>query len=207
MRLLLPVLAIVLPLAARTELIDRVAVAIENSVLTESEILRQIRLTALLNGAKPDFSPASKRSTAERLVEQALIRREIGLSRYLPNSTEAPADLYRQFREKFGSDAAWEDALRQYNITDAEVRDAFRWQATLLDFIELRFRPGIHVPDQDVRDYYNTQIADKASVSFEEARPKIEQILAEERVNAALDRWLGQARTQTRIRYKEEVFQ
>jgi hypothetical protein len=207
MRLLLPVLAVVLPLAARTELIDRVAVSVQNSVITESEILRQMRLTAFLNGEKPDFSPSKKRSTAERLVEQALVRREIALSRYLPNSTDAPPDLYGEFRKKFGSDAAWNKALREYNITDAEVRDAFRWQATLLDFIDLRFRPGIQVPDQDIRDYYETQIADKTKLSFEEARPKIEQILVEERVNAALDRWLGQARTQTRIRYKEEVFQ
>lgn len=204
-------LACLLVLRANADLIDRVAVAVENAVITESEILRQIRLTAFLNGQKPDFSSDAKRTTAERLVEQALIRREIGLSRYLPDSAENKPDLYAQFREKFGSDAAWNAALREYNITDAEVRDAFRWQVTLLDFIDQRFRPGIQVSDEDIRDYYDTQVAKpttpEAAPSFEESRARIEQILTEERVNSALDRWLGQARTQLRIRYKEEAFQ
>jgi hypothetical protein len=204
-------LAIVMALSATADLIDRVAVAVENSVITESEILRQIRLTAFLNKEKPDFSAAAKRATAERLVEQSLVRREIGLSRYLPDRSDAPPDLYKQFRERFGSEAAWNQALRDYNVTDPEVRDAFRWQVTLLDFIDQRFRPGIQVPEEDVRDYYDTQVANKTAPevvpSFEEARDRIERILVEERVNSALDRWLGQARTQLRIRYKEEVFQ
>jgi hypothetical protein len=208
MRVAILSLAVTLTLAARADLIDRVAVSVQNSVITESEILRQIRVTAFLNGEKPDFSPENKRRTAERLVEQALIRREIGLSLYLPNSTEAPTDLYKQFRDKFGSEEAWTKALHEYNLTDLEVRDAFRWQATLLDFVDARFRPGIQVPEEDIRDYYDAEVANKAkpAVSYEEARPQIEQVLTEERVNAALDRWLGQARTQTRIRYREEVF-
>jgi hypothetical protein len=208
MRLAILSLAVTLTLGARADLIDRVAVSVENSVISESEILRQIRLTAFLNSEKPNFSPENKRSTAERLVEQALVRREISLSHYLPNSAEAPPDLYRQFREKYGSEDAWNKALRDYNLTDLEVRDAFRWQATLLDFINLRFRPGIQVPEEDIRDYYDAEIANKATppVSLDDAREQIEQILTEERVNAALDRWLGQARTQTRIRYREEVF-
>src|SRR5262249_49424474 len=60
--------------AGRAEIIDRVAVVVGNRVITESEILREVRLTAFLNGAPLDFSAASKRKTAERLVEQRLIR-------------------------------------------------------------------------------------------------------------------------------------
>jgi hypothetical protein len=68
------------------------------------------------------------------------------------------------------------------------------------------------VPETDIRDYYDTEIAPKAAasgnkLSFEEARDKIEEILTEQRVDSALDRWLGQARTQSRIRYRQEVLQ
>jgi hypothetical protein len=200
-------LAALLALPASADLIDRVAVAVENSVITESEILRQIRITAFLDGGKPDFSSDNKRRTAERLVEQALVRREILVTRYLGTRAEQTEEAYKEFRAKFGSDAAWNRALTEFNITDEEVRDAFRWQSTLLDFVDVRFRPGVQVPEEDIRDYYDTQLANKEKPSFEDARDSIERILLEERVNAALDRWLGQARTQTRIRYKEEVFQ
>ena len=206
MRLAILTLAALVTQPAAADLIDRVAVAVENSVITESEILRQIRLTALLNGDKPDFSPGNKRKTAERLVEQALIRREISVSRYLANAPESAEDDWREFRGKF-TESAWSDLLREYTLTETEVRDAFRWQAALLDFIDARFRPGVQVSEEDIRDYFDTQLKNKEGLSFEQARDRIERILIEERVNAALDRWLGQARTQTRIRYKEEVFQ
>ena len=38
-------------------------------------------------------------------------------------------------------------------------------------------------------------------------RDEIEAMLTEQRVNSALDRWLGQSRTQTQIRFREEAFQ
>src|SRR5256885_916748 len=68
--------------ACRAEIIDRVAVVVGNRVITESEILREVRLTAFLNGAPLDFSAASKRKTAERLVEQRLIHIENEASLY-----------------------------------------------------------------------------------------------------------------------------
>ena len=204
--LLLPFVAML----CQADLIDRVAVAVGNTVITESEILRQIRITALLNGETADFSPENKRRTAERLVEQALIRREIATSQYLPNSTGGIDEVYGAFRKRWPSDADYKKVLAAARLTDTEVRDAFRWQLTLLDFVALRFRPGIQISEEEIREYYDLQLAPntapEARPSFEEAHSRIEDILTEQRVNAALDRWLGQTRTQTRIIYKEDVF-
>ena len=204
------VLFVVTTAVCDADLIDRVAVAIGNSVITESEIIRQIRITAMLNSERPDFSPDNRRRTAERLVEQALIRREIATSHYLPNTTSGIDAAYGAFRKRWPSEADYGKALSGNQLTDSEIRDAFRWQMTLLDFVALRFRPGIQIGEQEIREYYDLQLAKNAAPearpSFEEAHSQIEEILTEERVNAALDRWLGQTRTQTRIIYKEDVF-
>jgi hypothetical protein len=197
----------VLAVICRADLIDRIAVAVGQSVITESEILRQIRITALLNDEPADFSAENKRRTAERLVEQMLIRREIATSQYLPSTSGGIEAAYGAFRKRWKAEADYRRALEAATLADAEVRDAFRWQLTFMDFIALRFRPGIQVSDEEIREYYDLQIAPKGDVSFDEARPSIEEALTEERVNAALDRWLGQTRTQTRIIYKEDVFQ
>jgi len=206
MRASAPLLLFCAALACRADLIDRIAVAVGNSVITESEILRQIRLTALLNDEQPDLSPENKRRTAERLVEQALIRREIATSHYLPSTVAGIEEAYDAFRKRWPTDVEYEKVLAGRKLTDAEVRDAFRWQLTFLDFVALRFRPGVQVSEEELREYYNLQVAPKGDISFDEARPQIEDVLTEERVNAALDRWLGQTRTQTRIIYKEDVF-
>lgn len=201
-------LTLLLACIAGAEIIDRVAVTVDKRVITESEIVRQIRITAFLNNEQPDFSASSKRATADRLVEQVLIRRELESTRY---STPAPAATpgYDEIKRRFKNDAEYNQALERYVITDADVREALEWQATLLDFIEQRFRPGVQIPESEIRDYYDQHISVNPGKlpDFEEAREDIEKILSARRVDNALDRWLGQARTQSRIRYTQEVFQ
>jgi hypothetical protein len=204
-------LALILAAGAAAEIIDRIAISINNRVITESEILRQIRLTAFMNGEKPDFRAENKRRTADRLVEQALIRREIESTRYITEASMSKT-LYEQIRSRYKDDAAYRRALAEYDVTDEDVRQSLQWQATLLEFVDIRFRPGIQISEADLKDYYDSEIAPKAAaagekITFEEARPKIEDVLTQQRVDSALDRWLGQARTQSRIRYRQEVLQ
>jgi hypothetical protein len=194
-------------LAARADIIDRIAVTVDKRVVTESEIVRQIRITAFLNGEDPDTSAGNKRATAERLVEQILIRRELETTRYASGgagSTEAHDEVVR----KFPSPQAYGEALAKYGITDAEIREALAWQSTLLDFIETRFRPGIQIATSEIREYYDSQAALNPGKlpPFERAKDDIEKIITQQRVDNALDRWLGQARLQSRIRYTQEVF-
>src|SRR5260370_21045608 len=69
------------------DIIDRIAVSVGNRVITISDIDRETRVTAFINGVKADLTPAGKRATAERLVEQKLIQRELETSRY-PDAAE-----------------------------------------------------------------------------------------------------------------------
>src|SRR5207248_11380001 len=87
-------------IACRAEIIDRIAVVVGNSVITESEILREIRLTAFLNGEPVDFSPIVKRKTAERLVEQRLIGNEITASLYGLPSAAAAQEMLKQIKDR-----------------------------------------------------------------------------------------------------------
>jgi hypothetical protein len=196
--------------SASAEIIDRVAVSIENTVITESELLRQIRLTAFLNDAKPDFSSEKKRETADRLIEQTVVRREIATTRYATDVDKVSGQLYGNLRERYKTDDEYRRALAAYGISDEDVREAFRWQSTLLEFIDARFRPGIQIPEAEIREHYENEVRPKATANqplkYEDVREDIERILVEQRVDNALDRWLGQARTQIRIRFKEEVF-
>jgi hypothetical protein len=192
---------------ASAEIIDRIAVTVEKQVIAESEIWRQIRITAFLNGEEPDFSNASKRTMADRLVEQVLIRRELETSSRLPPPNETPP-TYQRMRARFKTEEEYKQALAKYGISDEDLREALTWQTTLLEFVDQRFRPGVQIPQSEIREYYDQQVAQNPGKlpPFEEAREDIEQILTDQRVDNALDRWLGQARTQARMRYRDEVF-
>src|ERR1700674_4079075 len=94
--------------ACRAEIIDRIAVVVGKAVITESEILREIRLTAFLNREPLDFSPVAKRKTAERLVEQRLIGNEISASLYALPSAAAAQEMLKQIKDGFPDTASYQ---------------------------------------------------------------------------------------------------
>lgn len=200
--------------AARAEIIDRIAVSVGNRVITSSEIERHARLTAFLNHEQPDLSPAGRRNTAERLVEQKLVGRELEAARYpAPAAAEAEPAM-KGLREHYKTPAALKDALAQYGITEQQLREHLLWQLRFLRFIDLRFRPGVQVTEEEAREYFEKtvrpvagQANPAAAPSFDEYRERIEQALTGQRVDQDLNRWLELARRRTRVEYREEAFQ
>ncbi len=210
---MLALLALALP--APADIIDRIAVSVGNRVITAGDIDREIRVSAFLNGAKPDFSPAARRATAQRMVEQKLILRELETSRYpVPEPSEIEPALQDFKQKQFTGEDDYRRALASYGITDQDVKDELLWQRTLLQFIEIRFRPGVQVTDQDIQEYFRQVVepAAKAAhpsepVSLEDYRDQIEEKLAGERVDRDVDAWLQEARKRAEIVFHEEAFQ
>jgi len=97
-------ISLLLVAGLHAEIIDRIAVSVGNQAVTTSDIDREIRVTALLNRSQPDFSPAARRATADRMVEQ----RDSPRAREQPLSGAAgfrnrshPGKIQeRQFRER-----------------------------------------------------------------------------------------------------------
>ena len=72
-------------------IIDRISIVVENRIVKESDIKRDIRVTSFLNNETPDLSLPSEKKAANRLIDQLFIRREIELGDY-PTATLQQAD-------------------------------------------------------------------------------------------------------------------
>jgi hypothetical protein len=199
--------------AAPAAIIDRIAVSVGNRVITATDLDREIRITAFLNNAKPDFSAANKRKTAERMVDQTLIRSEIEISRYLlPTAGEVDAAL-KALKDRYPDEAAYRGALSQHGISEDELRTMLLWQLTLVRFIDARFRPGIQISAEQIQKYFNEHVRPSLEqahpgkpASLDDYREGIEQTLTGEAANQQVEQWLKDARGRTRIDYHEEVF-
>jgi hypothetical protein len=196
------------------EVIDRIAVSVGNQVITQSDIEREIRITAFLNGEPPDFSPRNKRATAGRLVDQLLVRSELESSGYpMPSAAEADAAL-RTLKSHFPSEAAYRRALSAADISENELQDRLAWQLTLVRFIDVRFRPGIQISEEAIRNYFNEHLRTLAAEAHPGSKPsldtyhdEIEQTLISQAANQQVEQWLSQARKRARIEYREDAFQ
>lgn len=196
-------------------IIDRIAVTVGSQVITLRDVEREIRITSFLNGAKPDLSAANKRATAERMVEQKLVRAELVSSRFpVPGAAEVEPALEKFKHDNFPTEADYQRALAEYGITDQDVKEMLEWQRTLLLFVSLRFRPGVRVTDQEIQEYFDRVVAPAARAAhpgqppaLEDFRDQIEQTLIGEQADREMDNWLKEARKRTEVVFHPEALE
>jgi hypothetical protein len=191
-------------------IIDRVAVIVGNAIIKDSDVGRDIRVTDFLNARPLDVSNSSRKKAADRLINQALIRREIRIGDYpIATLQQADVELNRLEGRRFKSPAGFQQALRRYGITELELRTEFQWQLTVLQFIDTRFKPAVLVSDQEIETYYR-QHGDAlrreypGKASLDDLREDIQNIITGEKVNKLFFAWLDDQRKQTKIRFLEE---
>ena len=194
--------------------LDRMAVIVGKHVIKTSDIDWDLRVTEFLNRQPLNFSAAAKRQSAERLIDQEIIRQEVVTGNYKrPPDGDAAALEAQLRRDRFGgSDAAMRETLQRYGVTEDQLRAQLLWQLTVLRFIDQRFRPAVNVTDEEVKAYYNQHVADlrrqyPASSGFEEMEPRIRTVLEGQRINESFENWLAEARKRIRVEYRQEALQ
>jgi peptidyl-prolyl cis-trans isomerase SurA len=197
------------------EIIDRIAVSVGNQAITTSDLDREIRVTAFLNRSQPDFNSAARHATADRMVEQRLILRELDNSRYpIPPASEIDPILEKFKKDNFLSEEDYFRALASAGIADQQVRDELLWQRRLLLFIDVRFRPSAQVSEQDIEDYFHKTVEPAAEaahpgqpVTLDEYRDRIQEKLTGDQVDKQMTAWLQNARQRSEVVFHPEAFQ
>jgi parvulin-like peptidyl-prolyl isomerase len=147
-RLAIPAMLCLLLLPAAAAVVDRIAVAVDNHAIKESEIDRDMRLTAFVNGTPLDEGAASKRKAADRLIDQTLIRAEIAKGSYaVPPDAEIGNVLAKIKQVRFHNNAEYEQALKTYGLSELDLRSQIAWQIQVLRFVDQRFPRGTPAAD------------------------------------------------------------
>jgi parvulin-like peptidyl-prolyl isomerase len=189
--------------------IDRIAVIVGNSIVKDSDIERDLRVTEFLNGTPLDLGNAARKQAASRLVDQIFIRREIRIGDY-PGATPEEADrqLALLKKQRFRTDAQFLQALQRYGLTEPDLRMQFQWQLTVLRFIDLRFKPAVLISDDEIQKYYREHAAalrrQYPGKSMDDLQDEIRDILTGEQVNRQFFAWLEDQRKNNKIVFREE---
>ncbi|MBI4904737.1 MAG: hypothetical protein HY820_13940 [Acidobacteria bacterium] len=213
MRTLLLILAMA---AAQAEIIDRIALTIDNRVITESMLFQQIRLAAFYDNKAPDFSASAKRKAADTLISQILLIREMDDTRY---PDPAMATVLEHVKEtvmpRFANEEAYRKDLADRRLTEQDVLRFLQSMVRSLDFIDLRFRRGQQVSTLETADFYRKEFSaqwakrnpGKPMPPLDQVSDDIEEQILAAKTDAATEEWLSQTRASARIRFREEVFQ
>ena len=199
-------LILLTPLLAQVDLFDQIAVVVDKSIIKDSDVRRDICLTQFLDNEPLRIDPAEKTKAAPRLIDQILLREEIRIGGYSEATEQAVHSAIASLENtRFQSEAALEAALKTYDLDEAELRDQLRWQLTVLQFIDSRFKSAAIVQESAVDAYYREHLSalkkNSPKAPEEELRLQARNILEGEEVNRLLDSWLQQRREEAKIAF------
>jgi parvulin-like peptidyl-prolyl isomerase len=184
--------AILWAVFAHAGVVDRVAVVVGNQVITESEVDEELRVTEFQNQEPLDLAPDKRRAAAERLVDQQLIRNEMRLENSpMPPEGQIQGQQENFQRQHYASEGQFEAALRKYGITKEQLGQHLLWELAAVRFVDFRFR-GLAAAEPPVQSADRLKAGSSPSVPGSDAQ---------------LEAWLKDARSQTRIEFKENAFQ
>jgi SurA N-terminal domain len=188
------------------EVIDRIVATVDHRAIVQSEWDDAVRFECLLNDhALALVTAEERRKTLDRIIDQALLSEQMDASSFPHAGAEEIGARIREMREQNASwktDEGWHRALAAHGLSDEDVAAQVAMQLDMMRFIDLRFRPNIHIDPRNVEEYYVQQLLPElrrsgaAEITLKEASPKIQELLVQQRMDEMLTAWLRNLRQQ-----------
>ncbi|MDW5264449.1 MULTISPECIES: peptidylprolyl isomerase [Acidobacteriaceae] len=201
------------PGVAQGTVLDRVVAVANGDLILESDVDEEMRFEEIQPYRTADENH-SRELTVRRLIDRILILQQAELE---PETSVSDKELDAQLltlrkdipeckQYHCETDAGWEKYIGAHGFTVEEFRKRWRERMELLRFIEVRFRNGIQISDDDIKNYYEkTMLPEYAErhvtpPKLETISPRIEEVLLQQQVGNLLRDWLTSLRAQGRVR-------
>jgi parvulin-like peptidyl-prolyl isomerase len=193
-------------------ILDRLVAVVNGDVILESDVDEERRFEEIQPYRA--IADSTRAKIIERLVDRALILQQAELQ---PEDAITDKELDAQLAmlrkqipgcKQFHceTDEGWKKFLDSHGFTVEEFNSRWRQRMQLLKFIEVRFRNGIRVKDEEVQAYYEkTMLPEYAKQNvtpppLETIKRRVEEVLLQQQVSALLQDWLKSLRAQGSVR-------
>jgi parvulin-like peptidyl-prolyl isomerase len=203
------VMLLLLAGSAQAQVVDRMVAVVNKHVILESELDQATGVEFLLQAKSIEkLAQTDRIAVLERLIDRSLLEQQIVDPTILNPSAEDLAAKIKELRKSLpgaGGDERWKAILGGYGLTQQDVEDQLTSQFRILRFIDLRFRGLVQVDKDAISAYYQDHFLPEvrkrnlAEPKLFEVSDKIEQILAEQRIDGLLNNWLKTLRAQAHI--------
>jgi SurA-like N-terminal domain len=204
--LLLP--AALLP-ANAGEVIDGVVVTVNHGPIFRSDWDEAVCYELFMQ-RKPlaQMTAADRANALQRLIDRQLLKAQmLDTHAMQPSNEELQNDLakLRSQVPEGKDDKTWQKLLASYGLSDELLKAHLRTEVQVMNFVEVRLRPNVHVQPEEIEGYYRRQLLpdlEKTSskmISFADVEPRIRELLTQQHMDELLDTWLHNLRQQAVI--------
>jgi peptidyl-prolyl cis-trans isomerase SurA len=197
--LLLLAMAAGLGRAQKPEVLDHVVAVINGSVILESDVQEEMRLSVLQPFSDPGRNTPKK--ALQRLIDRDLILQQMRTAEELtppsPEEVQKRIDELRLLLPECAqshceTEAGWQAFLQSKGLTVKEVDAHWKQRMMILAFIQSRFGSGVRITPAQIEDYYHKVLVPqvKTPPPLPTVSSRIEEILLQQRVSSLLLEWL-----------------
>ncbi len=193
--------------AQNGEILDRIIATVNRQPLLLSDWQASMRMEAFLQGRQvTSFNKDETKAALNRLIDRELLQQQMQAD-YNPSDKEVQ-DRIKSIRSQIAgseSDTGWSQALRTYGLSISDVEEFIRTQLQIMRFVDLRLRPTIRVDEEAMQTYYRDTLVPEVRKRgeepepFQQVRPRIREILVQQRMDGVLESWLATLRTQSEV--------
>lgn len=191
------------------EVVDGVVASVNRQPILRSDWDDAVRFEAFMQQKKlGDVTDSDRVLALRHLIDRQLLKAQMGDTSYMQPKDDAlqqDIDKVRRQVPNGTNDDAWQKLLTDYGLTEAELKQHLRIEFQTMNFIEVRLRPNVHVPEEDVEAYYREQLIPDLQknggsvIALTDVAPRIRELLTQQRMDEMLDVWLHNLRQQADI--------
>ena len=205
---LLVLLLLLVPFGWAGEVLDRMVATVNGRAILQSDWNDELRYECFMSGRSlGDLTPEDRRAVFERLIDQELLREQMGYTDFKPAGSEEISKQVDELKKQHAgehSGESWEAGLAAYDISEKDVAAHVAIELNALRLVDARLRPTIQIDAPAIEDYYKKELLPKLpagrQISLQEATPKIRELLVQQKMNELLSSWLESLRSQANIR-------
>ncbi len=191
------------------EVIDGVVASVNRRPVLRSDWEEAAAFEAFMQ-QKPigQLTDADRVLALQHLIDRQLLKAQMGDANYMRPSEETLQQDLAKLRAQVPSgtdDIAWHRVLANYGLNEEVIKDHLSTEVQVMNFVEVRLRPDVHIQEDDVESYYQHQLLPDLQknggkpIPLGEVEPKIRELLTEQRIDEMLDAWLHNLRQQADI--------
>ena len=201
-------LAVAAP-AFAADVIDGIVATVNREPILRSDWDEAVRFEAFMQQKRLDGVTEEDHVLAlQHLIDRQLLKAQMGHASYMEPNDEAlqqDIDKVRAQVPNGKDEATWQKLLASYRLTEPAIKEHLRVEVQTMNFVEVRLRPNIHIPEEDVEAYYHEELIPDLQknggevVALTDVAPRIRELLTQQRMDEMLDVWLHNLRQQADI--------
>jgi peptidyl-prolyl cis-trans isomerase SurA len=192
--------------------LDRVVAVVNGDLILNSDVDEDRRLMAFQPFRQAAAS--SRENTIDRLIDRMLILQQFNLENEDPITDEQVEAEFAVLRKEIPAcktyhcetDAGWQKYVAAQGFTISGLTEIWRQRMQILQFVELRFRLGTIIKNEEIKEYYDKTLLPEyarqhaTAPKLDTISKQIEDILQQQQVGSLMSEWLKTLRAQGTVR-------